>query len=40
MIRRADRIVMLDKGRVVDIGDHAELMGRNALYRRIFARYV
>jgi len=39
MIRRADVIVMLDKGRVVDIGDHAALMSRNALYRRIFARY-
>jgi ATP-binding cassette subfamily B protein len=39
MIRRADVIVMLDKGRVVDIGDHAALIERNALYRRIFARY-
>jgi ATP-binding cassette subfamily B protein len=39
MIRRADVIVMLDKGRVVDIGSHAGLMERNALYRRIFARY-
>ena len=39
MIRRADVIVMLDKGRIVDIGDHAALMGRNALYQRIFARY-
>jgi ATP-binding cassette subfamily B protein len=35
MIRRADVIVMLDKGRVVDIGDHAALIERNALYRRI-----
>jgi len=39
MIRRADRIVMLDKGCVVDCGTHAELIERNALYRRIFARY-
>jgi ATP-binding cassette subfamily B protein len=39
MIRRADVIVMLDKGRVVDMGNHAALMERNALYRRIFARY-
>ncbi len=40
MIRRADVIVMLDKGRVVDIGDHTALMNRNALYQRIFARYA
>jgi len=40
MIRRADMIVMLDKGRVVDCGAHAELMARNVLYQRIFARYV
>jgi ATP-binding cassette, subfamily B, bacterial len=39
MIRRADQILMLDKGRVVDGGTHDELIGRNALYRRIFARY-
>jgi ATP-binding cassette subfamily B protein len=39
MIRRADLILMLDKGRIVDIGAHEELMGRNKLYQRIFARY-
>ena len=39
MIRRADVIVMLDKGQVVDIGSHETLMARNVLYRRIFARY-
>ncbi|MFN3980862.1 MAG: ABC transporter ATP-binding protein [Caldilinea sp.] len=39
MIRRADVIVMLDKGRIVAIGSHTALMERNALYRRIFARY-
>ena len=39
MIRRADLIVMLDKGRVVDCGTHVDLIERNALYRRIFAHY-
>jgi len=38
-IRRADRILMLAKGKVVDWGTHDELLTRNALYRRIFARY-
>ena len=32
MIRRADLILMLDKGRVVDSGSHEELMGRNVIF--------
>ena len=39
-IRRADLILMLDQGALVDRGTHEELMARNELYRRIFARYV
>jgi ATP-binding cassette subfamily B protein len=31
----ADRIVVLDAGRVVDQGSHAELLGRSALYRSL-----
>ena len=38
-IRRADRIVVLHRGRVVDQGTHPELLDRCALYRRIFARH-
>jgi ATP-binding cassette, subfamily B, bacterial len=38
-IRRADKILVLDKGEIVDQGTHAELLTRCALYRRIFARY-
>jgi ATP-binding cassette subfamily B protein len=38
-IRRADRILVLGKGELVDQGTHPELMARCALYRRIFARY-
>lgn len=38
-IRRADKIIVLDKGRLVDCGTHTELLARNILYRRIFARY-
>lgn len=39
MIRRADKILVLDGGRLVDHGRHEELLSRCALYGRIFARY-
>ncbi|MCO5220027.1 MAG: ABC transporter ATP-binding protein/permease [Thermomicrobiales bacterium] len=38
-IRWADKVVVLRKGEVVDVGSHDELLDRCALYRRIFARY-
>ncbi len=34
-VRRADRIVVLDRGRIVESGSHAELLTRNGLYRRL-----
>ena len=34
-VRRADRIVMLDKGKVVDSGRHEDLYARNDLYHRL-----
>jgi ATP-binding cassette, subfamily B, bacterial MsbA len=34
-VRRADRILVLDRGRIVDSGDHAELLERGGLYRRL-----
>ncbi len=38
-IRRADTILVLHQGEVVDQGSHEELMERCGLYQRIFARY-
>jgi ATP-binding cassette subfamily B protein len=35
---RADTIVVLDRGRVVDRGTHEELLGRCGLYRRLAGR--
>jgi ABC-type multidrug transport system fused ATPase/permease subunit len=32
----ADRIVVLEDGRVADIGTHAELLSRPGLYRRVW----
>jgi subfamily B ATP-binding cassette protein MsbA len=31
-IESADRIVVMERGRVAEIGSHAELMARNGLY--------
>ena len=36
-ILKADRIVVLDHGRIVDIGTHAELLKSNELYARLAA---
>ena len=34
-VQKADRIVVVDQGRVVDIGTHAELVRRGGLYARL-----
>jgi ATP-binding cassette subfamily B protein len=37
-VRMADRIVVLDEGRVVEDGSHAELVTRGGLYARMFEK--
>ncbi|MCB0083929.1 MAG: ATP-binding cassette domain-containing protein, partial [Caldilineaceae bacterium] len=39
-IRRADKILVLHQGEIIDQGSHEALMVRCGLYQRIFARYV
>jgi ABC-type multidrug transport system fused ATPase/permease subunit len=34
-VRDADRIIVLNEGRIDDVGSHDELLGRNELYRRL-----
>ena len=34
-IRRADKIVVLDKGRIVETGNHDELLAHGGIYRRL-----
>jgi ABC-type multidrug transport system fused ATPase/permease subunit len=36
-IRHADRILVIDRGRLVEWGTHEELMDKNGLYRRLYA---
>jgi ATP-binding cassette subfamily B protein len=39
-VRNADLLVVLDRGRVAEIGGHAELIARNGLYARLIRRQL
>jgi len=37
-VRRADRLVVLDRGQIVEEGSHGELLGLGGLYARLYER--
>ncbi|MDP9274399.1 MAG: ABC transporter ATP-binding protein, partial [Chloroflexota bacterium] len=37
-VERADRILVLDRGRIVEEGTHTELLTRGGLYHRLYTR--
>ena len=37
-VRRADRLVVVDRGRIVEQGTHAALLARGGLYARLYQR--
>ena len=39
-IRNADRILVLDRGEIVEHGRHAELMAANGLYARFYRQQM
>jgi ATP-binding cassette subfamily B protein len=36
-VREADKIIVLDKGKIMEVGSHQELLGHGGIYHRLHA---
>ncbi|MFL7810083.1 MAG: ABC transporter ATP-binding protein, partial [Anaerolineae bacterium] len=39
-IRNADKIIALENGRILEVGDHGELIARDGLYSQLYRRQI
>ena len=39
-VRMADRVLVFDAGKIIDEGNHQELIGRDGLYRDLYGSHV
>ena len=39
-IRNADKIIALENGKIIEVGDHQDLIGRDGLYSQLYRRQL
>ena len=39
-VEKADRVIVMEGGRIIETGTHTELMSRDTLYRRLYEKQL